>query len=163
MRRASAIIEPDGQLGDGIVEHIGRVGDANVAGLGGDRVDRVVADAKIGDDLQLRKLVHERWPDPAARDAADLVPDGGQERVLVRHLVQPVDRIAGREGVLTGREERVRLKNVDRHGDVPVLPIGLKCGNKACRPGARADDDVFVRQRGRQSAVTLPCAAQIAG
>ncbi len=83
--------QPDGDFGHRVVEYVGGVGDADIAGPGGLGVDRVVADAEIGDDLELREPVHQGRVDIAAGDGADTRRDGGDQRVPVGGLVQLVD------------------------------------------------------------------------
>ena len=78
--------EPDGEIGDLLGQDVGRVrdDDAAPAGLGG--VDGVVADAEIGDDLELRQLVHEGAVDvvmAAGGKAADARRELGDERIPV--------------------------------------------------------------------------------
>ena len=59
MRRQSAIIRPERELGDRVVEHVGGVCHPHAARAAGGDVDGVVADAVARDDLERRQLLED--------------------------------------------------------------------------------------------------------
>jgi hypothetical protein len=95
----------DGQVGDAVIEHIGRVADGNFAPLGGIDVHRVVADVKAGDDLELGQRVDQLGEGTVVTGGSDATYIGGDfchQRVLVRCKpqfvrgelgVEPVERV----------------------------------------------------------------------
>jgi hypothetical protein len=100
--------EPEGGVGDFLVEHIRRVGDDDAVSARPFGVDVVVADAEARDDLELGKARHQRAVHRAvARDCGDRPHLGcyrGDEGVLIRRCPGFVQREARfRERLLDNR------------------------------------------------------------
>ena len=86
------------QVGDVVVEHVGRVPDHHAAGLGRGDVHTVVAHAHDRDDLQCRQLVDQVGADLGLAAAADRTDLGRQPRQGGR--VGLVQTVVHREGGL---------------------------------------------------------------
>ena len=111
--------QADGDLGHGVVQHVGGVGDVDVPLLGGLGVDRVVADTEIGDHLELWQAIHQLGGDVAASDGTQPGSKLGDERVLVGRLVQLVYGEALGQHLLAAVEQLVGLENFVSHLFVP--------------------------------------------
>ncbi len=100
--------QPDGDFGHRIVEHVGRIGDADIPRPRAAAVSiAVIADAEIGDDFELGQLVHQLAARPCGRQCARTrSPTSRDQRVLIGGLMQLVD------GVTRGQRLFARCQQV---------------------------------------------------
>jgi hypothetical protein len=154
--------EADGEFGNRVVEHVGRVGDADIAGARRGGVDIVVADPEAGDDFEIGQRVHEIGLHARAGMGADAGTVRGQPGVLVGLFVQLVHGIAGGQRHFAGGKQRMGLKNLDGHGLVSFagrLAAGADeakagradLGSDGCKgPLTRPAADLSPRGRGKR-------------
>ena len=107
--------QPNRQIGDLVVQHIGGVGDLDPAGVGGGDIDQIVADTEIGDHPEMGQGIHQRGGDrrvagdgPAGR--RDLGQEGGRVGgVLVNRAGILVDQALARHVVIIADNQNLRV------------------------------------------------------
>ena len=108
--------QPDREIPHLVIQHIGRIGHDDAAGDCRLEVDRVIADAEIGDDLQFRQSRDQRRRDRHAapcRDRGDLRPMRRKERLQRQHCFA-IDHETLGQGVLDARLQLAQTQNLDR-------------------------------------------------